>query len=89
MRTKKKTELVIGVVLRILLGVLIGFLLVYLEFVIWRDYTNLDVLHLVGFHFLVGNWIMLGVINVGVESARKFAKKWRTRQSILNKYKRG
>lgn len=89
MRNKKKTELVIGVVLRILLGILIGFLLVYLEFVIWRDYTNLDVLHLVGFHFLVGNWIMLGVINVGVESAKRFAKRWRARQQILIKYKRG
>ena len=86
---KKKMELVVGVLIRIFVGVLIGFLLVYLEFVIWRDYTNLDVLHLVGFHFLVGNWILLGVINLAIESATKFAKRWRARQSILKKYKRG
>lgn len=82
-------ELVAGVSVRILIGVLIGLIVVYIEFVIWRDYTELDVLYLVGFHAIAGNWIFLAIINVGVESARKFAKKWWTRQSILNKYKRG
>lgn len=85
----KKLELVIGIVSRILIGVLIGLIVVYIEFVVWRDYTELDVLYLVGFHAVVGNWIMLVPISIGIESATKFAKRWRARQSILKKYKRG
>lgn len=86
---KKKMELVLGVGIRILLGVLIGFLLIYIEFRIWRDCTKLDILYLVGFHAIAGNWIFLAIINVGVESAKRFAKRWRARQQILIKYKRG
>lgn len=82
-------ELAAGVSVRILLGVLIGFLLIYIEFRIWRDCTKLDILYLVGFHAIAGNWIFLAIINVGVESATKFAKRWRARQRILKKYKRG
>lgn len=88
MRSKKK-ELILGIGIRIFGGILIDTLLIYLSFVVWRDFTNLDVLYLVGFHFVAWNWVLMFIMDMAIESAKRFAKRWWTRQQILNKYKRG